>query len=272
MDTHDKETRMGCENDAKKLELLKRSRTGKKGVITKKINKIGRLVAEEGSRTLCTKLVASLRSVLVELSQVCCEISKISEAVDPLNCLEQIKDDVETCILETNEYLESRAGDPDSSGSFTSSWVQKHAQLVSEGSGSDLGVGERETDNVSLSEFATPQGLAEASPGRISAGGSDGSITTVETTVQKDLDRSKQVTITLPTGQQYNIDHPVLTTLTSGENIITGVVPQPDESTQTFVSENPQSNNGLALGKQVESGENVGKEIKMENQNDILIV
>ena len=67
-----------------------------------------------------------------ELQQVCEEISGLAEEDDEYNCLEVAEMEVQTCSAKVAEYLESRENDPPSSGSLTSSWVEKHSDASCE--------------------------------------------------------------------------------------------------------------------------------------------
>ena len=156
----------------KRLAILKRSRTGKKGVITKRIQKLEGLVSECGKRKIIRPLLTGLERVFNELVQVCNEITHLSDDVDPLNCIEEIRDNVEVCIIETKEHLEERKDEPDSSGSYTSSWAEKHAELMSVGTGADFedAIG-GEVDLVPKQEFFTPEGGSRALDHGITNGG-----------------------------------------------------------------------------------------------------
>ena len=150
-------------NVEKQLLVLKRSRTGKKGAITKRIRKLEALVEESGKRKVIRPLLIGLERLFNELVQVCNEITHLSDDVDPLNCLEDIRGEVEVCVVECNEHLEARKDEPDSSGSYTSSWVNKHAELasvVTGSSGDDVTGGE--SDAVPKQEFFTPEGIARS--------------------------------------------------------------------------------------------------------------
>ena len=148
----------------KRLAILRRSRTGKKGSITKRIKKLEKVVSEAGSKRVIRALSSGLEAVFAELLQVCDEITRLSSEVDPLNCIEEIRTDVEICIVEARDHLEARQDEPNSSQSYTSSWVNKHAEVVSAGTRSEAASAEtrsgadREANAVSQQEFYTPEG------------------------------------------------------------------------------------------------------------------
>ena len=112
------------------LALLRNSRTGKKGSVTKRIKRIEKHINDKGSRRLIERLVTDLKKVFLELEQVCAEISCISE-IDENNCIESYRADLEECEAIVFDYFESRKEDPpSSSGSVTSSWLRKHAEYM----------------------------------------------------------------------------------------------------------------------------------------------
>ena len=78
----------------KTLSLLKNSRTGKKGSITKRIQSIEKYLTERASRRLIERLLSGLRKVFTELEQVCKDISDIS-VIDQNNCIENYRADIE---------------------------------------------------------------------------------------------------------------------------------------------------------------------------------
>ena len=111
--------------EGKSLDQLKLSRRGKKGAITKMIVVINRLVSESGSRRKINALLAALMQVFEETQQVCERIAVLSEETDELNCLEEVRANIDECVADAKDYLEERADDPASISSFTSSWVRK---------------------------------------------------------------------------------------------------------------------------------------------------
>ena len=112
----------------KRFEKLKFMRRGKKGAITKRIEKLEKLVEENGSRRIAKGLLKALQVVFEELQKVCNEISFISDEIDEFNCLETIRMNVDESAENVLNYLEERKDDPASSGtlSLTGSWVNKY--------------------------------------------------------------------------------------------------------------------------------------------------
>ena len=128
-------------DSVKRLKALKLSRRGKKGAITKRANELEKLVEEKGSRRRIQFLNEKLLQVYEDLKQVCMEIFQLCDEVDDYNDLEDVECRVDSCVALVSEYLESRQDDPSSSGSFTSTWVNRHAvgaleSVRSEGSSS----------------------------------------------------------------------------------------------------------------------------------------
>ena len=72
----------------KRLKILRESRTGKKGSITKRINQLYQYVAEKEGRRATELLLKYLHKVYEELEKVCGEISELSDEYDGLNDLE----------------------------------------------------------------------------------------------------------------------------------------------------------------------------------------
>ena len=112
----------------KMLKVLRRSRTGKKSSITKRIQQLDRLVSEKGGRRAIGLLLEGLQKVFGELEQVCEEIFNLSDVEDELNDIEDIRFEVDGCVASTTDHLELRKDDPPSEdSSIALSWVRKHA-------------------------------------------------------------------------------------------------------------------------------------------------
>ena len=109
------------------LKTLKGKRTGKKGTITKRIKKLEELMESDGSRRVMKMLLDGLEATFSELQQVCDDITAISDEHDELNCLEDIRINIEICSGAVVDHLEGRVHEPPSTE--TSSWVAKHAHL-----------------------------------------------------------------------------------------------------------------------------------------------
>ena len=120
----------------KHLKTLKGQRTWKKGAITKRIKKLESLVNDRGRRSLIRAGIVGLQTVFDELNQVCAGIASMTEEVDDLNCLEEIRLNVEMCVAMAKEDLKMRKDDPPSTEDNTSSWVNQHARMS--GAGGDV--------------------------------------------------------------------------------------------------------------------------------------
>ena len=135
----------GKQNEEKKLKVLQRARTGKKISITKRIQQLNEHVSQRGGRRALGLLLDGLQKVFWELEQVCEEILNLSEVVDDLNDIEEIRFEVDSCVASATEYLESRQDDPPStSSSIALSWVQKHLErfgAMNDDASSNLGSG-----------------------------------------------------------------------------------------------------------------------------------
>ena len=116
----------------KKLKTLKGQRTQKKGNITTRIKKLEELVDAGGSRRAMMTVMQGLLKVMDEIQQVCDEISNMTDEIDHLNCIDDIRVNVEVCVAMTTEHLDSRANEPASTE--TISWVEKHADMSRNGS------------------------------------------------------------------------------------------------------------------------------------------
>ena len=93
---------MDTEEARRKLTKLKRSRTGKKGAITKRIAQLNGMAEAGGmSRRQMRYMMEKLIEVYSELEKVCDEITDISELFeenDDLNCIEDVRMNVDTCV------------------------------------------------------------------------------------------------------------------------------------------------------------------------------
>ena len=69
-------------DDEKRLKALKFSRRGKKSSITKRVNELERLVTEGGSRKRIQYLVEAMLKVSQEITEVCLQISILSDELD----------------------------------------------------------------------------------------------------------------------------------------------------------------------------------------------
>ena len=114
-------------SDVKRLKLLKFSRRGKKSAITKRVAELQQLVAEGGSRRRIQFLMEALLTVYREITEVCLEISILSDEIDEKNDLDSVKAKIDSCSAQVTGYLDTRRDEPSSSGSLCSQWVEKHA-------------------------------------------------------------------------------------------------------------------------------------------------
>ena len=71
-------------NDAKRVKILKNSRKGKKIAITRRLKELNTLMADESksSRRRIKWLTEQLLAVFQELTEVCLQISILSEDID----------------------------------------------------------------------------------------------------------------------------------------------------------------------------------------------
>ena len=122
-----------------RLEKLRRLRTGKKSAITKRIARLLDMVQAGGcSRRQIRSLTEKLVGVFEDLEKVCTEISEVSVlhglAEDELNSLEEVRMNVDECVVQIEDHLESRQGElaSSSSDSYTKScsWLSEHSEIM----------------------------------------------------------------------------------------------------------------------------------------------
>ena len=128
----------------RRLEKLRRLRTGKKTAVTKRIARLDGLVeAGQCSRRQIRFLMEKLSVVLDELTATCDEISEINISLkrddDALNDLVDVRMDVDECLALVSDHLESRHDEvsSSSSGSTVGSWVSKNLEMAA-GAESDM--------------------------------------------------------------------------------------------------------------------------------------
>ena len=108
---------------------MRNSRTGKKGVITKRIGRLEGMVEAGGcGRRFMKEMMERLVIVYQELEKVCTEINQLLtlfDEIDELNFIEEVRMNVDECVALVTEHLESRADEAPSSSSSarTLSWV-----------------------------------------------------------------------------------------------------------------------------------------------------
>ena len=146
-----------------KLEKLKRSRTGKKGSITKRLEQLNGMAEAGGcSRRQMKYLMEKLMVVFEELQKVCEEIADISlleNVSEENNDIENVRFNVDSCVALVIEHLESRQDEaPSSDSARTMSWVASSPFAASDASGgpkvgnsdiSSVADGPRSRDNFS---------------------------------------------------------------------------------------------------------------------------
>ena len=123
-------TTMDQSDEIRRIKKLQRSRTGKKGGITKRITQLTGMAEAGGcSRRQMKYLMEKLVGVYEELVKVCEEISDLCILVDQFddnNCVEDVRVNVDNCVALVTEHIESRADENTSSSSSsmrTLSWV-----------------------------------------------------------------------------------------------------------------------------------------------------
>ena len=148
---------------AERVTQLMNSRKHKKGVITKRINEMSRIVADGGSRRQLKYLIDQLAAVRTTLHVVCDELATLDPDAD-MGYADKEDLRVDSCIGDAEAYLDRRRDDPPSTESLCDDWLQKHAAVNEElGSVSD-------TDSVSgvriqdKSVFKTSQDHLGSSP------------------------------------------------------------------------------------------------------------
>ena len=107
------------EGSVKRLKILRGSRAGKIGSITKRINQLEQYVEDRKGRRATELLLEYLLNVYGELETVSNEISDICDECDCKNVfnIEDIRFEVEACAASVVEYLDSRINDPPASKS-----------------------------------------------------------------------------------------------------------------------------------------------------------
>ena len=102
----------------RRLRILKNSRRGKKGSITKRIKMLEELLEENTGKRRLKFLTEALGAVSDELQKVCEEISALSD-VDDLYDIEDIRFTVEDCLASVSDHLEARAEETVTGSSLT---------------------------------------------------------------------------------------------------------------------------------------------------------
>ena len=111
-----------------KFMSLKKKRTSKNSLITRKINQINSLISEWRSHTKILYLKGKLDETLKETETVYNEMKKLAEneniEFDP-GWIEDVIFSIDTCNSYVEEYLNSRKDDSNSSasGNSVSSWI-----------------------------------------------------------------------------------------------------------------------------------------------------
>ena len=106
---------------------LKRKRSGKKSIITMKINQINKLIEEHGSRTKLKFLYGKLLEAQGEVTDLHEQLMEELAPDDPLfidDWIAEVNIAVDECSSEVSEYLLSRANDPPSDVMSITAWVE----------------------------------------------------------------------------------------------------------------------------------------------------
>ena len=110
------------------ISKLKRKRSGKKSIITMKINQMNKLIEERGSRTKLKFLHGKLLEAQSESTDLHEELMEELAPDDPLfnyDWIVEINVAIDGCSSEVNEYLLSRINDPPSDVVSNASWVEE---------------------------------------------------------------------------------------------------------------------------------------------------
>ena len=109
------------------ISKLKRKRSGKKSIITMKINQINKLIEEHGSRTKLKFLHGKLLEAQSEVTDLHEHLMEELAPDDPFfndDWIAEIDIAVDECSSEVNEYLLSRVNDPPSDVTPNAAWVE----------------------------------------------------------------------------------------------------------------------------------------------------
>ena len=157
----------GNADTSQQLKLLKYSRRGKKGSITKRIAQLEKLMEEGGKKKMIRFLVDALDKVYLELEQVCTEIAILTpeSEEDEYNDIEDVRLRVETINGLVAAHLDERAEESLSASSLTSSWVRKHAagkkSEASDGSASSADKNVGHDQDLTLVDTPAPDSSSE---------------------------------------------------------------------------------------------------------------
>ena len=113
------------------IDKLKRKRSGKKSIITMKINQINKLIEEHGSRTKLKFLHGKLLEAQSEVTDLHEQLMEEMAPDDPLfndDWIAEVNIAVDECSSEVNEYLLSRANDPPSDVMSTTAWLEDYLE------------------------------------------------------------------------------------------------------------------------------------------------
>ena len=131
----------------KKIHNLKNLRRGKKASITRRINRIHRIVSDSGSRTKVSGLLELLLECLEKTRQDNDAILQLNNHdQDDVEWFQEVLESVDECRVEVAEYLAARQDDdPSPDASETASWVRRYAATDA----SPESDGERTIDDLS---------------------------------------------------------------------------------------------------------------------------
>ena len=113
--------------DMNRLKMLKYSRRGKKGSITKRIAQLEVLMADGRQKKMIRFLMETLNKVYGELDKVCREIVHLTpeNEDDDFTHIEDVRFKVESINGLVEAHLDKRAKESLSDSRLTSSWVRK---------------------------------------------------------------------------------------------------------------------------------------------------
>ena len=107
---------------------LKRKRTAKKSLITRKINQISQLITKRGSRTKILFLKDKLNDIFRETEIINEKMISMSDEAsietDP-GWMEDVTFNVDTCNSDIQKHMDSRKDEPPSDNRFISLWIER---------------------------------------------------------------------------------------------------------------------------------------------------
>ena len=107
------------------IRKLKRSCSGKRGSLTKRIAFLRKVITEASGRAKTEYLLRALLEVRDATKETFDKLSSLVDDCDE-DWMESVDLDVDTCVAEVKDYLEKRSDNFSSADSITDSWVRKH--------------------------------------------------------------------------------------------------------------------------------------------------